>query len=166
MPGSLMLTMPISTSLTLKNLSKVGDYQLMFTFPNNLVSAGGASVTAHGPTSGTGVVDTSMRDPTNAHNYVVNLKNVSDAQYLTVTLTGVLDTLGDNGTVVSPQLGILLGDVNGSGRTDNGDAIVVRNLSGTVPSDSTTARADVNCSGRIDNGDAIVVRNNSGNALP
>ena len=77
----------------------------------------------------------------------------------------MVNATGASGNV-SGTTGVLLGDVNASRRTDNGDAIMVRNLSGTVPSDNITARADVNCSGRIDNGDAIVIRNNSGDASP
>lgn len=62
-------------------------------------------------------------------------------------------------------MGLLVGDVNSSKRTDNGDAILIRNQSGSIPN-SSTFRSDVNASGRIDNGDAVVVRNNSGAVLP
>ncbi len=137
-----------------------GDYQLIFTFAKNLVSVPGASVS-----SGTGSVSSRAVGPS-PNQYTVNLSGVADQQYLTVTLSDVVDVTGASGDVVSPELAILIGDVNASGRTDNGDASVVRNLSGTIPSDNNTARADVNCSGRIDNGDATIIRNNSGNALP
>lgn len=60
---------------------------------------------------------------------------------------------------------VLVGDVNLSGRTDNGDAIALRNASGAIPTPSTF-RIDVNASGRVDNGDAIVVRNLLEAALP
>ncbi len=141
-----------------------GDYQLIFTFSNNLQSVASASVT-HDPTK-TASVGSSKIGP-KPNQYTVNLTNVGDQQYLQVNLSNVTDKLGNTSSVVSsPQMGVLAGDVNASGRTDNGDASVVRNLSGTVPSDNNTARADVNCSGRIDNGDATVIRNDSGNALP
>jgi PKD domain len=136
-----------------------GNYQMVFQFDGPLTTVAGASVT-----TGTGSVS-SRQVGLNNQEYIVNLTGVDNKQYIAVTLTGVAGA-PNGGTVVSPQMGVLIGDVNASGRTDNGDAIVVRNLSGTVPSDNTTARADINASGRIDNGDAIVIRNNSGNALP
>jgi Tol biopolymer transport system component len=139
-----------------------GNYTIVFNFTNPLSSVTRASVA-----SGTGSVVSNGIDSSDARNYIVNLTGVTNAQYITVSLTNVTDSAGNNSiSVPSPSMGVLVGDVNASGRTDNGDAIVVRNLSGTVPTDTSTARADVNCSGRIDNGDAIVIRNNSGNALP
>jgi Carboxypeptidase regulatory-like domain len=140
-----------------------GDYQLVFTFSNNLQSVGSVSVTH--ASSATASVGSSAKGP-NPNQYTVNLTNVSNTQYLQVNLSNVTDTLGNTSSLVSsPQMGVLVGDVDESGRTDNGDAIVVRNLSGTIPFDTSSARADVNCSGRVDNGDAIVIRNNSGNFL-
>ena len=140
------------------------DYQLVFNFANTLTSVGRVSAAATGTTQpgpSTGSIDSN-----DAHNYFVSLTAVPNAQYITITLSNVTDSVGEFSGALSATMGVLIGDVNGSGRTDNGDAIIMRNLSGTVPSDNTTARADVNCSGRIDNGDAIVVRNNSGNILP
>jgi hypothetical protein len=93
----------------------------------------------------------------------INLTNVSNAQRLLINLGGVSDGTITNDFSVS--MGVLFADINSSGRTDNGDAIVVRNLSGSIPT-PLTFRADVNCSGRIDNGDAIAVRNASGTSLP
>ncbi len=143
-----------------------GNYQIVFEFDNALASVGGASATATAPGGGSQPVTVSSRQiGLNNHEYLVNLTGVPDGQYVTVTLTGVAGA-ANGGTVVGPQMGFLVGDVNASGRTDNGDASVVRNLAGTVPSDNNTARADVNCSGRIDNGDATIIRNDSGNALP
>ena len=55
--------------------------------------------------------------------------------------------------------------MNSGKRTDNGDAIVIRNQSGQT-TNSSNFRSDINLSGRVDNGDAIVVRNNSGIVLP
>jgi hypothetical protein len=88
---------------------------------------------------------------------------VSSPQTLTINLLGVSE--GARPGDVAIPMTVLLGDVTVPGRTDNGDAIVIRNQSGNIPNLSTF-RADVNCSGRIDNGDAIIVRNNSGMALP
>jgi Dockerin type I domain len=132
-----------------------GNYMLVFTFTNNVSVQSAAITTGTGSATNFNVVGNQV---------TVNLTGVSNAQTIVVTLSHVSDGL--NSGDVPATMGVLLGDVNASGRTDNGDAIVVRNLSGTVPSDTNSARADVNCSGRVDNGDAIVVRNNSGQALP
>jgi hypothetical protein len=141
-------------------------YTVVFTFGNPLLSVGSvsASATGGGPAPGaTGTIDGS-----DAHRYIVNLSNVPNAQYTAITLTNVMDSDANFSASVQTTMGVLIGDVNASKRTDNGDAIVIRNLSGTIPSaqDTTSIRADVNLSGRVDNGDAIVVRNNSGNVLP
>jgi PKD repeat protein len=141
-----------------------GNYAMVFSFAHNLTSVSGASVTG-----GTGSVSSTVLGPNAslnllANQYQVNLTGVANAQYITVAITGAHDMAGAN-FGAAQQMGVLVGDVNGSGRTDNGDGIVVRNLSGTIPFDTSSARADVNCSGRVDNGDAIVIRNNSGNFL-
>jgi Dockerin type I domain len=134
-----------------------GDYELVVTFLNPIVAVSGGTVT-----SGTGTVTSVSASGSTVTIILSGVTNT--AQRLVITLNGVNDgTTTGTATITMP---LLVGDVNSSGRTDNGDAIVVRNLSGTVPSDTPTARADVNCSGRVDNGDAIVIRNNSGNALP
>jgi BNR repeat-like domain len=134
------------------------EHQVVFTFAAPVTFS---SITATPGAGGTAsVASTSVA----GSQVTVNLTNVTNAQTLTINLNGLSDG-ADTGNISWP-MGVLLGDVNASGRTDNGDAIVVRNLSGTVPNDTNSARADVNCSGRVDNGDAIVIRNNSGQALP
>jgi hypothetical protein len=85
----------------------VNDYTLIFTFPANLTGLGGASVTGHNPTNGTGTVNgTSIGSLPNQNQLTVNLTNVSTGQYLTVTLTGVTDVAGNSGNVISPKIGI------------------------------------------------------------
>jgi hypothetical protein len=135
------------------------DHEVIITFP---VPVRVASVT---------VTSNNMTDSPNAtftvtDNVVtVDLHNVTIApRRLTINLIRVNDFNGGTADVHVP-LNVLLGDVNSSKRTDNGDAIPIRNQSGSIPN-STTFRSDVNCSGRIDNGDAIIVRNNSGAVLP
>jgi hypothetical protein len=136
-------------------------HTIVFSFVNPLASVGGASV------SGNATVDTAHTgiNASNPHEYIVTLTGVGNAQRVTITLTALSDTVGNTMSSLAATMGVLLGDVNASTRTDNGDAIIVRNNSGSVPTLSTF-RADVNASGRIDNGDAIVIRNNSGVALP
>jgi uncharacterized protein (TIGR02597 family) len=133
-------------------------YQVVFTFANP-VTLSGATVTP-----GANATGSMFGSPIISGNHItINLTNVSNAQRLLINLFGMSD-----GTITNDfgvPMGVLFADVNSSGRTDNGDAIVVRNLSGSIPT-PLTFRADVNCSGRVDNGDAIAVRNASGTSLP
>ena len=134
-------------------------YTLIYTLGGNVVTPGTATVT-----QGTATTATTASGPA-ANQVTVTLTGVPTAQHMTINLTNVGVTGGGTLTNLSVNMDVLVGDANQSGRTDNGDAIVVRNLSGQTPT-ASNFRADVNASGRIDNGDAIVIRNNSGVALP
>src|ERR1051325_2971814 len=63
-----------------------GNYNLVFKFADALTNVGSAHVT-----SGTGSISSSKIDPNDAHNYIVNLTAVADAQIVTVVLTGESD---------------------------------------------------------------------------
>jgi len=142
-----------------------GNYELVFTFPNLLSSVTSASVTAHNPTSGTGTVSSSTIDSSDHHNYIVNLTNVSNAQYITVTLNNVLDAASNNGNVTGPQMGVLIGDVDASGRVDSTDVFQVRQQ--TLQNvNSSNFRTDVDASGRIDSTDVFITRQQSLSSLP
>ena len=134
------------------------DYTMIFTFSQNLVAVGGASVT-----SGTGSVTSSAIGP-NPNQYSVNLTGVTNAQYISVTLTGVVDSAGDVGDF-SDTMGVLLGDVNASGRVDAADVSAVRQQT-LQAIDSTNFRDDVNTSSRIDAADVSVVRQQTLTSLP
>src|SRR5205085_10682294 len=99
----------------------VNNYTLEFTFANPLTRVAGAAVNAHDPGNGSGSVTTRMIDSNDPHRYIVNLSNVSTGQYLSVTLSNVAGSTGNTATVVSPQMGVLVGDVNASGVVTSGD---------------------------------------------
>jgi hypothetical protein len=136
-----------------------GDYTLVFTFANPLTTVDGVSVT-NGTGTATGNIDTN-----DAHNYIVNLTGVTNAQRISVSLTNVSDSAGKFSASVPVSMGVLIGDVNATGRTDSGDVTQVRNHTVSVP-DQQTFRFDVNVSGRIDAGDVTVTRNASVTVLP
>ena len=137
-----------------------GDYTLVFTFANPLISVGGARVT-----SGTGSVSSSNTDSSDAHNYVVNLSGVSNAQVITVSLTNVTDSAGNFSNAVSVPMGVLLGDVNGSGDVDSADVFLVRQQTlHTVT--ASNFREDINASGDIDSADVFIVRQQALTSLP
>jgi hypothetical protein len=135
-----------------------GDYALVFTFADRLVSVGGAGVT-----SGTGSVANSGIDSSDPRHYLVNLTNVSNAQTITVTLFGVND--GTNTGEVAVEMGLLIGDVNASGRVDAADVSLVRQQA-LQPVTSSDFRADINATGRIDAADVSVARQQTLTSLP
>lgn len=136
------------------------NYQMVFTFGNLLASVGNASVTA-----GTATIASQGIDPNDAHRYVVNLTNVTNRQTVKITLSNVVDTLGNRTGLISEQVGVLIGDTNGDGTVNAADAQQVRNASGQEATNANF-RADVNGDGVINSGDAIIVRAASGNSLP
>jgi hypothetical protein len=127
-----------------------GDYQLVFTFAAPVTSCGSAS---------TGTVSSGP----NSNQCTVNLTGVPNAQNITVTLNGVATAC--NSGNVSVTMGVLLGDVNATARTDAGDVTAVRNKTVSIP-DQQTFRFDVNASGRIDAGDVTTTRNATVTVLP
>ncbi len=130
-------------------------YKLLFTFPAAMTFTD-ASIAA---TSGT-VAATSGSGTTTA---TVDLIGVENMQAITVTLRGV--TTDQSTADISVPLRLLIGDTNGDGVVNSGDAIQTRSRSGQAVTDATF-RSDVNADGMINSGDAIVVRARSGTAVP
>jgi len=128
------------------------DYQVIFSFANS-VTFGGAALSA-----GTGSVSSASGNGTAT--VTVNLTGVTNAQRLTVTLQGV-NALGDVGVA----MGVLVGDSNGDGVVNGGDAIQTRSRSGQG-ANTTNFRSDVNTDGFVNGGDTIAVRSRSGTFLP
>jgi uncharacterized repeat protein (TIGR03803 family) len=135
------------------------DYTLIFTFVNTLTSVTSASVT-----SGTGTVSSSALGP-NQNQYTVNLTGVTNAQYLTVTLNGALDSMGNRGNVVGPKMGVLVGDVNASGVVTSGDTNLCK-AQALQPVTIDNFRNDINASGAITTGDVNIIKQNALSQLP
>ncbi len=132
---------------------------MVFTFPTALTSVASASVTSGAGSVGSGMVGT---DP---HQYIVNLTGVTNAQYIAVTLHTVVDTAGNSGDVVSPQMGVLIGDVDASGRVDSTDVFQVRQQTLQF-ANSSNFRTDIDASGRIDSTDVFITRQQTLTSLP
>ena len=128
-----------------------GNYTVVFTFLN--------SVTACGVPS-TGVASSGP----NANQCTVGLTGVPNARYLTVTLTGPVDSTGATGNV-SGIMGVLIGDVDASGRVDSSDVSLVRQQ--TLQTVTTSNfREDIDASGRIDATDVSIARQQTLTSLP
>jgi hypothetical protein len=95
----------------------------------------------------------------------VNLTNVSTGQYVTVTLNNVTDMAGNSGNVISPQMGVLLGDTNGDRVVNAADTAQTKSQSGTAVTGSNF-RGDVNTDGFINSADTSLIKSKSGTGLP
>src|SRR5260370_1835900 len=88
-----------------------GNYQIVFEFDNALSSGIGASATATKTGGGSQPVTVSSSQiGLNNHEYLINLTGVPNAQYVTVTLTGVAGA-ANRGTLIGPQKGFLGGEL-------------------------------------------------------
>ena len=93
----------------------------------------------------------------------VPLTNIANAQRIAVTLFSVSD--GTNTNNVSIPMGVLLGDVNGSGVVTSGDTNLCK-AQALQPLTSSNFRNDVNASGSITTGDVNIIKQNALNSLP
>jgi hypothetical protein len=137
-----------------------GDYTLAFTFVNSLTSVDGASVTG-----GTGSVSSNNIDNNDAHNYIVNLTGVANAQKITVNLNNVTDSAGNVSSGVPVSMGVLIGDTNADGSVNSADISQTKSQSGNSVSGSNF-REDLNADGSLNSADISLVKSKSGTALP
>jgi hypothetical protein len=128
------------------------EHQVVITFPIP-VSVGSASVSD-------GSVATVL---TSGNQVFVNLTGVPNARRITIFLNNVND--GRNVANVTIPMGVLLGDVNGSGRVDSGDVFLVRQQT-LQDASSSNFRTDLNISGRVDSGDVFTARQQTLTSLP
>ncbi len=154
-PFDVNLALTGNSGVECRSGGATNDYQIVFTFPS-AVTFTSAAVTA-----GTGTVSSTSGNATASA--TVNLTGVTNAQRITVTLLGVNNgiSIGD----VSVPMGVLIGDTNGDGIVNSGDALQTRNRSGQA-TDATNFRSDVNLDGVVNSGDTTVVRSRSGTSLP
>ena len=133
-------------------------YELVYTLPGTVATPGRVTMT-----QGTAVASSAVGPQSNQ--VTVNLTGVANAQRLIVTLTGAQSNAGSTLADISAHMNVLIGDVNGSGRTDSGDVTLVQQHSVQAVSQSNFL-FDVNLSGRIDSGDVTVTHSHTVTALP
>jgi RHS repeat-associated protein len=99
----------------------------------------------------------------NGNEVTINLTNVSNAQTIVVTMSGVTDGTITNDVLVG--MSVLLGDVNGSGDVNAGDVFLVRSQ---TLHDVTTSnfREDVTCDGNITSGDVSLTQQKTLTSVP
>jgi PKD repeat protein len=142
-----------------------GNYTLVFTFANNLVSVDSATVTnGAGSVSGTFIGPNASRN-LSANQYEIDLTGVTNAQYITVGLVNAKDSTGTIGNVIGPQMGVLIGDTTANGAVNSSDIAQTQGQSGQ-PVTANNFREDVTVNGAINSSDISLVQSMSGTALP
>jgi Dockerin type I domain len=151
------IPLPLSGNLGIECRSggQNGDFQMVATFATPIIGLGPATVS-----SGTGTVSNAVAS---GNQIFVNLTGVTNAQRITVTLSSVND--GINVADVAIPMGVLLGDVDSSGRVDATDVFQVRQNT-LQNANSSNFRTDVDESGRIDSTDVFITRQQSLTSLP
>ena len=137
-----------------------GNYTMVFTFPNTLTSVGGANIG-----SGSGSVANANIDPSDAHNYLVNLTGVTNAQVVTVNVSNIVDSAGVSISAVSGSMPVLIGDTNNDRFVNSADISQTKSQSGQ-PVGASNFREDVNVDGFINSADISLVKSKSGTAVP
>ena len=128
-----------------------GNYTLVFTFANSMVSCGS-------PSSG------SVSLGPDPNQCTAEVASVPNEQYFTVTLTGAIDSTGATGSA-SGTMGVLLGSTTGDGTVNSADIRETKSQVGHPVSDSNF-RNDLNLDGNIANDDLRQVKLQRGTSLP
>jgi hypothetical protein len=131
-------------------------HQMVFTFANPLLSVAGASVTG-----GTGSIVGGHGNIANTFEYVVDLTGVTNAQQLTVTVTGITDTAGNSTPTLAGTMGVLLGDTSANRLVNSTDISQTQAQSGKAVTGSNF-RTDVTVNGLINSTDISTVQSKSG----
>ncbi len=156
--GDFDLELPIGSAPPVEPRQSGGNHTLLFTFANSVASFGSANVT-----SGTGAVSGTTIG-TNPRQVFVNLTGVANAQTVTVTLSNVSDSFGNNSTVAA-SMSVLAGDTSGNGMVNASDVGQTKTQAG-LPLSSANFRSDVTVNGFINASDVSAVKSFSGVNLP
>jgi hypothetical protein len=128
-------------------------YEIIFTFTNPITSCGTLS-------GGIGTVGPG----TDPHECAADLTNVANGQYITVTLSNVVDSQTNTGNA-SATMGVLLGDVTANGVVSNTDVASVKSQV-AAPVTTSNFRNDVTANGIVSNTDVSTTKAQVGTTLP
>jgi hypothetical protein len=154
--GAFNVTLPLTGTPGTECRSGSAGHTLVFTFNNNVVNGNARIMAGQARVSNT---------PTFVGNHMtVNLSDVTNAQTLTVRLSGVTDEFSQTLPDVDVSIRFLFGDLNSSNNVTASDLSQVKTASGTGVS-AANFRADVNISGAITSSDISAVKAASGTAI-
>jgi hypothetical protein len=157
--GAIDLDLPLhgTPAIECRSGGATGDYTIVFFFTAPLTSVSNVTITGCGQ-----VHDSAIG--TDPYQYIVNLTGVCNAQYLSVVLGSVADSVGHTGKFAA-NLGILSGDTTADGFVNSADIGQTKSKSGSTVSTSNF-RADLNFDGLINSADIGFVKSQSGQGLP
>jgi hypothetical protein len=150
--------LPPATGIEPRSGGANNDYQVVVTFAVPVTVASANAVPATGGTAS--VVGTPI---VSSNQVTINLTNVSNAQRLTINLSGVND--GTNTGNISVPMAVLIGDTTGNGLVNSSDISQTQSQSGQ-PVTSSNFREDVTVNGLINSSDIALVQSKSGTGLP
>ena len=159
--GGFGIDLPLTGAPGIEDRSggKGNRFTVEFTFNNELASVGGV-------TTSCGSVQSSMIDSTDAHRFIVNLRNVTcNAEDVTVTLNNIIDTSSNNLASAAAVMGLLLGDADADGSVTQADFQIAKADQGQT-TDETNFRVDINANGTIDRQDGTIIKRQIGTSLP
>ena len=156
------ITLPLDgTAIESRSGGASGDYTVVFKFAAPVSEVTGASVSSTGAGSNPSITNRTV-GPNNE--YIVSLTNVPNAQYTTVTLTGVTTTGGTTPTL-SATMGVLVGDITTNRAVSNTDVAGVKGQI-SAPVTASNFRMDVNANGIVSNTDVSTTKGQISTALP
>jgi hypothetical protein len=138
-----------------RNAGAGGSYQVLVTFTTPVTVGGTSIMSRDGLATATHSVSGAV--------VTLNLSAVANAQTLGITLLNVSN--GSTTNNINIPMAVLIGDTNGDGTVNAGDALQTRSRSGQ-PASTTNFRSDVNLDGVVNSGDSLSVRSRSGSFLP
>jgi hypothetical protein len=133
-----------------------GDYTLVFTFSNGIVSGNAGVSGGSGTVSGVPVFS--------GKTMTVNLTSVTNAQTLTVTLSNITDVFSQTLPSTSVSVSILIGDTTGNGIVNASDVGQTKAPIGQTVNGSNF-RTDVNANGAINGTDVTLVKSHIGESV-
>jgi PKD repeat protein len=134
-------------------------FNVIYTFNKAVAVPGTASKTL-----GTGLTGQASIGP-NPNQVTVPLSSVTNAQEFDVSLSGAQDNNGAILNNLSGRMGVLLGDVDATGRVDGNDVSAVQSHT-RQSTDNTNYRFDVDLTGRIDGNDVSTTQGSTRTGLP
>jgi photosystem II stability/assembly factor-like uncharacterized protein len=134
-------------------------FKLILTFNNELIAVDSVSTSC-------GAVASSAIGPDDPHHFRISLSDVTcNAEFVTVTLTGVRDANGNTLPSLGIPFALLLGDINGDGLVDSNDSHETK-LDRGQDTDGSNFREDMDGTSRIDAVDFAIVKSQLGTMLP
>ena len=157
--GTFDVNLPVSGEPGVECRNTGGNFTLVFTFDNNVIS-GSATITAgSGTVSGSPIFS--------ANTMTVNLTGVTDVQKITVKLQGVTDTSAPPQTLADTlvSMNMLIGDTNANKSVNASDIAQTKGQLGVAVT-AANFREDVSGDGTITSSDVALVKSHLGGSVP